>query len=117
VLATFNASLCHNRLAVALSSIGYGEIRKQSPGAQQKRAIRSRSPIGTGPDRHKEQWCDVRHPLFDSFIALRPEGLVLTLPLAAIARAKRVIKSSPYLWRLAQRWRRTLFGRSTESNP
>jgi CelD/BcsL family acetyltransferase involved in cellulose biosynthesis len=109
VLATFNASLCHDRLAVALSSIGEGELQKQSPGSlllryQIEEACRQGLAfydIGAGTARHKEQWCDVRHPLFDSFIALRPEGLVLTLPLAAIARAKRVIKSSPYL----QHWR------------
>jgi len=69
-----------------------------------------------GTARHKEQWCDVRQPLFDSFIALRPEGLVLTLPLAAVVRAKRAIKSNPYLWPLVQRWRRNLLGRATEGH-
>ncbi len=121
VAAIFAGSLCHNRLGVALSSIGEGEMQKQSPGAlllrhQIEEACRQGLAfydIGAGTARHKEQWCDVRHSLFDSFIALRPEGLALTLPLATVARAKRAIKSNPYLWPLVQRWRGTLLGRST----
>jgi CelD/BcsL family acetyltransferase involved in cellulose biosynthesis len=124
VAAIFCGALCHDRLGVALSSIGEGEMQRQSPGAlllrhQIEEACQKGLAfydIGVGTARHKEQWCDVRQPLFDSFIALRPEGLVLTLPLAAVARAKRAIKSNPYLWPLVQRWRRNLLGRATEGH-
>ena len=124
VAAIFSGALCHNRLGVALSSIGEGDMQKQSPGGlllrhQIEEACRQGLAfydIGVGTARHKEQWCDVTQPLFDNFVALRPEGLALTLPLAAFARAKRAIKGSPYLWPLAQRWRKGLFGRATEDN-
>jgi hypothetical protein len=36
-------------------------------------------------------------PLFDSFIAFKPQGLALTLPLATVSRLKRAIKSDPRL--------------------
>lgn len=120
VAAIFAGSICRDRLAVALSSIGEGEMQKQSPGVLLLRHQIEEAcgkglaffDIGAGTARHKEQWCDVIQPLFDSFIAFRPDGRVLTLPLAALARAKRVIKSSPTLWPLAQRFRRSLLGRS-----
>ena len=120
VAAIFAGSICRDRHAVALSSIGEGEMQKQSPGVLLLRHQIEEAcgkglaffDIGAGTARHKEQWCDVIQPLFDSFIAFRPEGLVLTLPLAGLARAKRVIKSSPLLWPLAQRLRRGVLGRS-----
>jgi CelD/BcsL family acetyltransferase involved in cellulose biosynthesis len=120
VAAIFAGSVCRDRHAVALSSIGEGEMHKQSPGVLLLRHQIEEAcgkglaffDIGAGAGRHKEQWCDVVQPLFDSFIAFRPDGLLLTLPLAALARAKRVIKSSPILWPLAQRFRRSLLGRS-----
>lgn len=120
VAAIFAGSICRGRHAVALSSIGEGEMQKQSPGVLLLRHQIEEAcgkglaffDIGAGSARHKEQWCDVIQPLFDSFIAFRPDGLLLTLPLAALARAKRVVKSSPTLWPVAQRLRRSLLGRS-----
>ena len=118
VLATFSGTLCHDRLGVALSSLAEDERQRQSPGALLlKHQIEEASAkgiafydIGVGAARHKDEWCDVVQPLFDSFIALKPLGLLLTLPLAALARIKRAIKSSQSLWPLAQRMRRGLFG-------
>jgi CelD/BcsL family acetyltransferase involved in cellulose biosynthesis len=118
VLATFSGTLCHDRLGVALSSLAEDERQRQSPGALLlKHQIEEASAkgiafydIGVGAARHKDEWCDVVQPLFDSFIALKPLGLLLTLPLAALARIKRAIKSSQSLWPLAQRVRRGLFG-------
>lgn len=118
VLATFSGTLCHDRLGVALSSLAEDERQRQSPGALLlKHQIEEASAkgiafydIGVGAARHKDEWCDVVQPLFDSFIALKPLGLLLTLPLAALARIKRAIKSSQSLWPLAQRLRRGLFG-------
>jgi len=118
VAATFSGAVCHNRLGVALSSIGEGEMQKQSPGAvllrrQIEEACRDGLAfydIGVGTARYKEQWCDVTQALFDSFVAFKPQGYGLTLPLAAIARGKRAIKSNPKLWALARRVRRSLFG-------
>jgi CelD/BcsL family acetyltransferase involved in cellulose biosynthesis len=71
--------------------------------------------IGVGVARHKDEWADVVEPLFDSFIAFKPHGLTLTLPLAALLRFKRAIKSNQYLWPLAQKLRARLFGNAEPS--
>jgi CelD/BcsL family acetyltransferase involved in cellulose biosynthesis len=119
VLATFSGTLCHNRLGVALSSLAEDARQRQSPGALLlKHQIEEACAkgiafydIGVGAARHKDEWCDVVQPLFDAFIALKPQGLLLTLPLAAMTRLKRAIKSSARLWPLAQRVRQSVFGR------
>jgi CelD/BcsL family acetyltransferase involved in cellulose biosynthesis len=119
VLATFSGTLCHNRLGVALSSLAEDERKRQSPGALLlKHQIEEACAkgiafydIGVGAARHKDDWCDVVQPLFDAFIALKPQGLLVTLPLATMARLKRAIKSSQHLWPLAQRVRKGVFGR------
>jgi CelD/BcsL family acetyltransferase involved in cellulose biosynthesis len=121
VLATFSGTLCHNRLGVALSSLAEDERQRQSPGAlllkhQIEEACANGVAfydIGVGQARHKDEWCDVVQPLFDTFIALRPQGVAVTLPLAAMARLKRAIKSSASVWPLMLRLRRSLLGRST----
>ncbi len=120
VLATFSGTLWHNRLGVALSSLAEDERQRQSPGALLlKHQIEEASAkgiafydIGVGQARHKDEWCDVIQPLFDSFVALRPQGLLLTLPLAAMARLKRAIKSSRRVWPLVLHLRRSIFGRN-----
>ena len=53
--------------------------------------------------------------LFDSFIAFKPQGQLLTLPLAMTARAKRAIKNNPHVWGAVQRLRRTLLRREAEA--
>lgn len=120
VLATFSGTLCHSRLGVALSSLAEDERQRQSPGAlllkhQIEEACANGIAfydIGVGQARHKDEWCDVVQPLFDTFVALRPQGLLLTSPLAAMARLKRAIKSSQSIWPLMLRLRRSIFGRS-----
>jgi CelD/BcsL family acetyltransferase involved in cellulose biosynthesis len=119
VLATFSGTLCHNRLSVALSSLAGGETQRHSPGALLLRhQIKEASDagiafydIGVGAARHKDEWADVVQPLFDSFIAFKPHGHAMTLPLAAFSRLKRTIKSNPHLWPLAQKLRMRLFGK------
>jgi CelD/BcsL family acetyltransferase involved in cellulose biosynthesis len=119
VAAIFAGSIGHGRFVVSLSSIADGEVQKQSPGALLLRHLIETAcaqgltffDIGVGAARHKDQWCDENRPLFDSFIALSLEGTAVTLPLAALARVKRAIKSNPWLWRLAQDWRTKLLSR------
>jgi CelD/BcsL family acetyltransferase involved in cellulose biosynthesis len=121
VIATFSGTLCHRRLGVALSSLVEGDLQRQSPGALLlKHQIEDASDeglafydLGVGAARHKSEWCDVEQKLFDSFVAFKPQGLVVTLPLSLAARAKRRIKSSPKLWTLAQGLRRMLRGHAT----
>jgi CelD/BcsL family acetyltransferase involved in cellulose biosynthesis len=120
VLATFSGTVCHGRMSVVLCSLAEGELQRMSPGALLLRHQIEEAcakglafyDIGAGEARHKDQWCDVIHPLFDSFIAFKPHGLTLTLPVAAMSRLKRAIKSNPRLWAIAQKLRARLFGRA-----
>jgi len=119
ILATFSGFICHDRLSVALSSLAEGETQRQSPGALLLRhQIRGACEaglayydLGVGQARHKDDWCNTVYELFDSFIAFKPHGLLLSLPLAGAARLKRYIKANHYLWSFAQAVRKRLFSR------
>ena len=119
VLATFNGFLYQDRVEIALSSLAEGETQRHSPGALLLRHQIKGSceagiayyDLGVGKARHKAEWCDTEHALFDSFIPLKPQGLLVTLPRAAASRLKRVIKSNRHLWSFAQATRKRLLGR------
>lgn len=119
VLATFSSAVCHDRMGVVLSSLTEGDAQRQSPGAlllrhQIEEASRdglAYFDMGVGQARHKDEWCNVIQPLFDSFIAFKPHGMLSTLPASGIARLKRAIKSNERLWSAAQEMRKRLLGR------
>jgi len=119
VLATFCGALCHDRMGVVLSSLTEGEEQRQSPGGLLLRHQIEEAcaaglkffDLGVGQARHKDEWSNIVYPLFDSFIALKPQGLSLTLPLSAAARVKGVIKSNSTLWAVAQDLRKRLNSR------
>jgi CelD/BcsL family acetyltransferase involved in cellulose biosynthesis len=114
VAATFHGSPVGNCHHMLLSSIASGETERWSPGILLMREeIRYacgkdflRYDLGIGQARHKSEWCDEEIDLFDSYIALDETGYALTLPMAALSRAKRAIKNSPLLWSLVQTLRR-----------
>jgi CelD/BcsL family acetyltransferase involved in cellulose biosynthesis len=120
VLATFSGTVCHGRMSGVLCSLADGKLLRLSPGALllkhqiEEACARGLAfyDIGAGEAHHKDQWCDVVQPLFDSFIAFKPHGLTLTLPLAALSRLKRAMKSNPHLWPVAQKLRARLFSGS-----
>jgi CelD/BcsL family acetyltransferase involved in cellulose biosynthesis len=99
-----------------------GPMQKQSPGALLlKHQIREACgnglafyDIGVGAARHKDEWSDVEQPLFDSFLAFKPQGHLVTLPSAALTRLKGAIKASPRLWPIALRVRQRLFARKSK---
>lgn len=121
VAAMFCGSILHNRLSVCFSSMAEGPMQRQSPGALLLRhQIREACgkglafyDIGAGAARHKDEWSDVEQPLFDSFLAFKPQGYLLTLPSAALTRLKGTIKANPRLWPLALGARQTLFARKS----
>jgi CelD/BcsL family acetyltransferase involved in cellulose biosynthesis len=120
VLATFSGTMSQKRMIVVFCSLADGDLQRQSPGALLLRhQIQEASAkglalfdIGVGEARHKDEWADVVQPLFDSFIAFKPHGLTLTLPLAALLRLKRAIKSNRYFWPVAQKLRARLLGKA-----
>lgn len=119
VLATFSGTLGHGRLLIVLCSLTENDLQRQSPGAllirhQIKGACAQGLALydfGAGIGAHKEQWSDLVEPLFDSFLAFAPAGLAASLPLAALSRVKRTIKSNPRLWSWAQAIRARFFGK------
>jgi CelD/BcsL family acetyltransferase involved in cellulose biosynthesis len=119
VLATFCGTVCHKRLNVSLCSLADGQAQRWSPGGlllrhQIKEACEvglAVYDLGAGAGRHKDEWADVVQPLFDSFIAFKPQGYAMTVTLAQLSRLKRAIKSNPYLWPQVQRLRMRLFGK------
>ncbi len=118
ILATFFGTIGHGRLLLAMCSLTGSDWQRQSPGALLIRhqieeacaAGLAFYDFGAGHGAHKEPWADLTIPLFDSFIVLKPQGLCLTLPLAAKARLKRSIKSNSRLWGLAKTLRARLLG-------
>jgi CelD/BcsL family acetyltransferase involved in cellulose biosynthesis len=123
VLATFSGTLGHGRLLIVLCSLAEGDLQRHSPGAllirhQIEEACGQGLALydfGAGSGTHKEQWCDLAEPLFDSFIAFKPHGLAVTLPLAALSRIKRAIKTNAYFWFIARTLRTGLFGKAKTS--
>ena len=113
-----------DRFATLLTSIDDGPVRRHSPGAlllhfQIEDACRrglNFFDMGVGDSRHKQEWCDVDTPLFESIISFDERGYLLTLPLTARLAAKRYIKTRPKLWSLAQTMRRTLYGQNRKSH-
>lgn len=116
VLAIFIVTVCHGRMIVALSSIADGETQRQSPGGLLLRHQIAEAceeglayyDLGVGKARHKDEWSTDVQALFDSFIAFKPQGQLLTLVLANAARLKSAIKSNRHLWSLAQKVRKRL---------
>lgn len=118
ILATFSGTVVHDRVNVLLSSLADSPFQRQSPGAQLLRHQIEEAcndglayfDLGVGAARHKSEWSNEVYPLFDSYLALKPQGLAVTLPFTVKSALKRTIKSNPRLWALAQTVRRTIKG-------
>ena len=64
--------------------------------------------LGIGEARYKSAWCDIREPLFDTFVAITARGVLDTLVFCSKLRLKRSIKQNPRLWAFAASMRKTL---------
>jgi CelD/BcsL family acetyltransferase involved in cellulose biosynthesis len=62
--------------------------------------------LGIGSDGYKKQFCKANEPIFDSFVALSPRGSAAATAMSVANRAKRLVKRSPALLRLAHNVRR-----------
>jgi CelD/BcsL family acetyltransferase involved in cellulose biosynthesis len=65
--------------------------------------------LGVGSDSYKRLFCKANEPIFDCFISLSTRGSAAAILMSAAGRIKRLVKSSPALLRLAQRFRRAFF--------
>ena len=61
--------------------------------------------LGIGSDEYKKLFCKTGEPIFDCFVPLSPRGSVAAATMSTANRAKRLVKRSPTLSRLAQRLR------------
>lgn len=124
IAAISSGAYFKDKFSTMLTSIDKGPIRKFSPGSllilyQIKDACRNGLnffDMGAGNARHKEEWCDIHTPLFDSVITFNKRGYFLTGPLALGSAVKRFIKTRAKLWHLTQTLRRKLFGRDIRSD-
>jgi len=57
--------------------------------------------LGIGEARYKDQWCNVTDRLFDSCLSMSLRGMVAATMYRNLRRAKRTVKQTPWLWRLA----------------
>ncbi|PWW03455.1 CelD/BcsL family acetyltransferase involved in cellulose biosynthesis [Hoeflea marina] len=71
--------------------------------------------FGIGDQPYKRSWCTVESLHFDSFIALNLRGRLAAAGLSNLVRAKRLIKTSPALHRIAARLR--IIGRPHAAAP
>lgn len=118
ILATFCGMVSHGRMNVLLSSLADSPLQRHSPGVQLLRHQVKEAcddglayyDLGSGAAQHKSEWYTTLYPLFDSYIALKPQGLVLALPYAAKSFLKRTIKTNARLWALAQKARKWVRG-------
>ena len=62
--------------------------------------------LGVGSDSYKKLFCKANEPIFDCFVPMSARGAAAATALSAANRAKRLVKGSPALLRLAQRLRR-----------
>jgi CelD/BcsL family acetyltransferase involved in cellulose biosynthesis len=64
--------------------------------------------LGIGSDDYKRLFCKDDEPIFDSFIPLSPRGRIAATAMAAMNRAKRMVKQKPALFDVAQKLRGVL---------
>ncbi len=61
--------------------------------------------FGIGDDEYKRQFCRLDHILTDSYVALSSRGRLGVMTLSGLTRAKRLVKKSPTLKKIAARIR------------
>jgi CelD/BcsL family acetyltransferase involved in cellulose biosynthesis len=62
--------------------------------------------FGVGSDEYKKLFCKANEAIFDCFVPLSPPGAAVATALSLANRTKRLVKSSPALFRLVQKLRR-----------
>lgn len=113
-----------DRFNLLMASLTDTEVRRWSPGALLMRdqiaacceAGCTHYDLGLGWGRHKEEWGAQPIRLFDTLLAVRPGGILVTVPARLRLRLKRTIKSNKVLWDAFQKVRRRVFGTQEASN-
>ena len=96
-----------------LASYDAGEVARFGPGTIHLHELMAYA-IGRGctafdftigDERYKREWSDVTLQLHDHRCAVTLKGRAATLPSELLARVKRVIKQTPFLWSMASKAR------------
>jgi CelD/BcsL family acetyltransferase involved in cellulose biosynthesis len=64
--------------------------------------------LGIGSDDYKRLFCKDDEPIFDSYLPLTTRGRMAAAGMSSVARAKRLVKQTPALKRMAQTLRGAL---------
>lgn len=67
-----------------------------------------------GNEPYKGKWCETSSPLFTTILSRNARGTALATALRSAAALKRVVKTTPALWRAAELTRRRLGRRGSE---
>jgi CelD/BcsL family acetyltransferase involved in cellulose biosynthesis len=113
VIAMFAGVADANRFSMMFNTYTLSAAAKYSPGLILMRDIIDHYAaqgftaldLGIGSDDYKRLFCKDDEPIFDSFVPLTARGRLAAAGLSAITRAKRVVKRTPALMRIAERVR------------
>lgn len=120
VVATSSGAIFKGRCYLLFSSLAEGDVRKGSPGAilflRQIEDFSMRGlahfDMGAGHGRHKDEWCDVVQPRFDSFFGVTPKGRVYAWALWGFTAVKKAVKNNPRSFSMVQRARKLLWAKT-----
>ena len=116
VIAIFAGVADGHRFSMMFNTYTMSESARHSPGLILLRYIvdyyagqgyRSLD-LGIGSDDYKRMFCKDDEPIFDSFVPLSLRGKVAAAGLSSFTRAKRLVKHTPALMRIAERVRGAL---------
>jgi CelD/BcsL family acetyltransferase involved in cellulose biosynthesis len=114
ILAFFGAITDGRRLSLMFNTYTLNEHAKHSPGLILLMQVVANCAdrgltsfdLGVGEAGYKTFFCKEPEPLFDSFLPLSAAGLAAALAQRVGFAAKRRIKTTPALWKIAQQARR-----------
>lgn len=117
--AVTGSSVLADRIICDVSAIAGDEFAATSPGdflffdMIRDACERGKSvfDFSVGDEYYKRLWCDTETWQSDLFLPLTARGTAVATVSRSIAAIKRAVKSSPLLWSLAKRLRRTAAGR------
>jgi CelD/BcsL family acetyltransferase involved in cellulose biosynthesis len=116
VIAIFAGVADGHRFSMMFNTYTMSGNSRYSPGLILMREIVDRHAergytsldLGIGSDDYKRLFCKGQDPIFDSFLAVSPRGRVAAGVMSSLAHAKRLVKQTPALMRMAQMLRGAL---------
>lgn len=116
VIAIFAGVADGHRFSMMFNTYTMSESARYSPGLILMRDIidhyaergYTSLDLGIGSDDYKRLFCKSDEPIFDSYLALTTRGRMAAMGMSSLARAKRVVKQTPALKRMAQTLRGVL---------